>query len=78
MAMAFLFAPAVKLPRRRSPAADNSQHATSRLHGKAYLGILARHDDRLIRDIGLTREEIMGPEKTFWSQWLKQKEPWQL
>ena len=43
-----------------------------------YADILNKHDDRLIRDIGLTREEILGPEKSFWREWLSQKTPWQL
>lgn len=40
--------------------------------------LVEKHDDRLIRDIGMTREEILGPEAEFWSQWLKQKQPWML
>jgi hypothetical protein len=45
---------------------------------RAYRDILAKHDDRLIRDIGKTREELLGPEKAFWSEWLKQKARWEL
>ncbi|MCG6857803.1 MAG: hypothetical protein LJE67_07025 [Salaquimonas sp.] len=43
-----------------------------------YAGILEKHDDHLIRDIGLTRAEILGPGRFFWSQWLKTKLPWRL
>ena len=53
-------------PDRRKP--DPAGHA----------GILEKHDDRLIRDIGLTREEILGPERSFWRDWLAIKTPWQL
>jgi hypothetical protein len=44
----------------------------------AYSEILTKHDDHLIRDIGQTREELLGPERAFWSEWLKRKAPWQL
>ena len=43
-----------------------------------YADILKKGDDRLVRDIGLTREEILGPQRSFWSEWLKIKQPWQL
>jgi hypothetical protein len=78
MALAFLFPPAARAPHRRAAEGKGAPEAAPRLHAAAYLGILCKHDDRLIRDIGLTREEILGPEKSFWSQWLKQKTPWQL
>ena len=45
---------------------------------RAFRDILAKHEDHLIRDIGKTREELLGPEKAFWSEWLKAKVPWQL
>lgn len=45
---------------------------------RAYRDILAKHDDRLIRDIGRTREELLGPERSFWREWLKVKAPWEL
>ena len=40
--------------------------------------LLRKPDDRLIRDIGLTREEIEGPEKAFWREWAHQKKIWNL
>jgi len=43
-----------------------------------FADILRKRDNRLIGDIGLTREEILGPEKSFWREWLKIKAPWQL
>lgn len=52
--------------------------ADERPGGDALRDILNKRDDRLIEDAGLTREEILGPERSFWSQWLKIKQPWQL
>jgi hypothetical protein len=43
-----------------------------------YQDILQKKGDHLIEDIGLTRQEILGPEKAFWTEWLKIKQPWQL
>lgn len=40
--------------------------------------LLRKPDGRLIRDIGLTREEIEGPEKAFWREWARQKTIWNL
>ena len=40
--------------------------------------LLRKPDDRLIRDIGLTREEIEGPENAFWREWARQKTIWNL
>lgn len=40
--------------------------------------LLRKPDDRLIRDIGLTREEIEGPENAFWREWAHQKKIWNL
>ena len=45
---------------------------------EVYRDILAKHDDHLIRDIGQTREDLLGLGKAFWSEWLKRKTPWQL
>jgi hypothetical protein len=59
-------------------AADESEPAHAADEARTYRDILAKHDDRLIRDIGRTREELLGPEKAFWSEWLKVKAPWQL
>lgn len=35
-------------------------------------------DDRLLRDVGLTREAVLGPAGTFWREWLAIREPWRL
>ncbi len=40
--------------------------------------VLARKDDRLLDDAGLTREDVLGPEESFWRSWLQIKEPWTL
>ena len=40
--------------------------------------LLRKPHGRLIRDIGLTREEIEGPEKAFWREWAHQKKIWTL
>lgn len=40
--------------------------------------LVARRDDRLLRDVGLTREEALGPQGYFWSEWTRTREPWSL
>jgi hypothetical protein len=40
--------------------------------------VLAKSDDRLLVDAGLTREAVLGPEAHFWREWLRIKEPWTL
>ncbi|MGY6707604.1 MAG: hypothetical protein ACXIVF_04700 [Rhizobiaceae bacterium] len=37
-----------------------------------------RPDDRLLRDIGLTREEVLGVEGTFWRELERTRKPWSL
>ena len=37
-----------------------------------------KHDERLLRDAGLSPEEAFGPARVFWSEWRSQREPWQL
>lgn len=61
-----------------SRPADETNRSTSQDHPEVYSDILAKHDDHLIRDIGRTREDLLGLAKAFWSEWLKQKTPWQL
>ncbi|MEC9342925.1 MAG: hypothetical protein VYD64_03670 [Pseudomonadota bacterium] len=55
----------LRKPVRRDDPADHAE-------------ILEKHDDRLIRDIGRTREDILGPEQAFWTEWRRIKAPWQL
>ena len=40
--------------------------------------MLAKTDDRLLADAGLTREGVLGSEAHFWREWLRIKEPWTL
>jgi uncharacterized protein YjiS (DUF1127 family) len=40
--------------------------------------ILAMKDDRLLRDIGLTREEILGPEETYRAEQRRMRDAWNL
>lgn len=37
-----------------------------------------RPDDRLLRDIGLTRDEALGVEGTFWRELERTRRPWSL
>jgi hypothetical protein len=40
--------------------------------------ILARKDDRLLRDVGLTREDILGPEETYRAEQRRMRDTWNL
>lgn len=60
----------VRTGRRQAPARRHDPHD--------FRDILHKHDDRLIHDVGLTRDEILGPELAFWSAWLRVKQPWRL
>lgn len=40
--------------------------------------LVARRDDRLLRDVGLTREDVLGPQGYFWSEWTRIRAPWSL
>lgn len=37
-----------------------------------------RPDDRLLRDIGVTRSEALGVEGTFWRELERTRKPWSL
>jgi uncharacterized protein YjiS (DUF1127 family) len=37
-----------------------------------------KHDERLLRDAGLSPEEAFGAGRVFWSEWRSLREPWQL
>lgn len=41
-------------------------------------GLVARRDDRLLRDVGLTREDVLGSQGYFWSEWRRIRVPWSL
>lgn len=38
--------------------------------------LLERKDDRLLRDIGLSRESPFGEVARFWAEWSRQRGPW--
>ncbi|MEX0404723.1 hypothetical protein ABGN05_03495 [Aquibium sp. LZ166] len=40
--------------------------------------LLDRRDDHLLTDIGLTRDDLLGPAARFWREWNATKEPWSL
>ena len=40
--------------------------------------LLVKHDDRLLADIGLSRDDVLGPERRFWEEWRALREPWRL
>lgn len=44
----------------------------------AVRALVARRDDRLLRDAGLTREEALGAAGYFWSEWARIRAPWSL
>jgi len=69
MTTATLSVPAFRFVRE----AANPAHLT-----KALRDILRRKDDRLIADIGMIREDILGPEENFRQEWARLKQPWQL
>ena len=37
-----------------------------------------KHDERLLKDAGLSAEEAFGPSRAFWFEWRRVREPWQL
>jgi uncharacterized protein YjiS (DUF1127 family) len=37
-----------------------------------------KHDDRLLKDAGLSEEEAFGPSRAFWFEWRRVREPWRL
>ncbi|GIL02346.1 MAG: hypothetical protein BroJett030_22450 [Alphaproteobacteria bacterium] len=78
MAVSFPFQPLRRTPSRRPETGQSAEQVATRLHMAALLGLLRRRDDHLLRDIGLTREELLGPARAFWSDWLRRKQPWQL
>ena len=40
--------------------------------------LLAKKDDRLLSDVGLTREDILGLEETARADWRRTRETWNL
>ena len=37
-----------------------------------------RGDDRMLRDVGLSPVDVLGPARLFWAQWRATRQPWQL
>jgi uncharacterized protein YjiS (DUF1127 family) len=37
-----------------------------------------KHDERLLKDAGLSAEQAFGPSRAFWFEWRRVREPWQL
>ena len=40
--------------------------------------LLDRRDDRLLRDVGLTRKSALGEVRYFWYEWSRRRDPWEL
>lgn len=59
--------------RSRGPAARASSALSLPL-----LAILERHDDRLLTDAGLSRDDVLGPQRSFWRNWLRTRDIWNL
>ncbi len=37
-----------------------------------------KRDDRMLKDMGLSPEQALGPGPVFWSEWERLREPWLL
>jgi len=42
----------------------------------ALRAVLDKPDDRLLRDVGLTRESVLGEAGRFWFEWSRRSDPW--
>lgn len=42
----------------------------------ALQAVLEKPDDRLLRDVGLTRESVLGDVGRFWFDWSRRSAPW--
>ncbi len=40
--------------------------------------LLDKPNDRLLRDVGLTRESVLGEAAYFWFEWSRRRDPWKL
>ena len=45
---------------------------------RALRELVAKRDDRLLRDIGLSRQDLIGPERSYWLGWNARQSFWQL
>lgn len=46
--------------------------------GDALRAVLNKRDDRLLRDAGLTREDVLGAEGMFWHERSRERTLWSL
>lgn len=72
--MTTAFFNATDLPVERAHPLSQNPHRLSR----ELRHLLARKDDRLLRDIGMTREDILGPEETFRVERRRMRDTWNL
>ncbi len=61
----------------RRPA-ERVTSAASDLMSPTLLDLLARKDDRLLRDIGLVREDVLGPDGLARTERLRNRSIWAL
>lgn len=66
------------------PAHEEETEATSadsghwNRPGPAFKKLLERPDDRLLRDVGLSRDSAAAEVARFWSAWSRRRDPWHL
>ncbi len=72
--MASAFFPTTHLPAERKASEPRRIAAI----GPELRRILARKDDRLLRDIALTREDILGPEEAHRADQRRMRDTWNL
>lgn len=72
--MTTAFFDATDIPVERPTPSSSRTHLLSR----ELRHLLAKKDDRLLRDIGLTREDILGPEETYRAEWRRRRDTWNL
>lgn len=46
--------------------------------GRALKQLLERPDDRLLKDVGLSRDSAAAEVARFWSEWTRRRDPWHL
>ena len=64
--------------KRQERDAQPSKQGASAPIDPALKVLLDRRDDRLLRDVGLTRENVLGDAAYFWSEWSRQRDIWKL
>jgi hypothetical protein len=61
-----------------SAAFDLREKAQLPAGDTAFRAVLAKHDDYLLADVGLSRADALGPVATFWSEWAPHRALWRL